>query len=275
MGSDEAFDSTYVGCPDVAIYKYSDHDQVGAGNEIGFFVDLENFGDGPANQVTVSDPLPSGVGVSWSIDSGNSTSGWTISGTPPTQTLVYGPTSLSGNDLAYAHVVSGTTIDSCGPYPNMASFATANAGSGSASASASVVGCPPPFRTLGDRRGLRRRDRHQRAGRNVLPAELHRPVHGRHVGLAHRDPGPRLEVHGLVRGLFRQRDLRPRDDGGPLGHGDLLPTVTVRRAAGDRSDAREGEGEDRQGSLQGREDHETSSDEQEEGPRPRAEAQAG
>jgi uncharacterized repeat protein (TIGR01451 family) len=148
MGSDEAFDSTYVGCPDVAIYKYSDHDQVGAGNEIGFFVDLENFGDGPANQVTVSDPLPSGVGVSWSIDSGNSTSGWTISGTPPNQTLLYGPTSLSGNDLAYAHVVSGTTIESCGPYANTASFATANAGSGSASASASVVGCPPPFRTL-------------------------------------------------------------------------------------------------------------------------------
>src|SRR4029077_20617140 len=87
-----------------------------------------------------TDNLPAGTGVIWTIDAGNTDPGWSVSGTPPNQSLVYSPTTLAGSTSTKAHVCSNTTSASCGTYNNTASFTTDNDGSGEAMASEAVLG---------------------------------------------------------------------------------------------------------------------------------------
>jgi uncharacterized repeat protein (TIGR01451 family) len=151
QGSGEASDVVSVsGCPFLEIFKVADANNVPIGAPIGFYVELDNFGDAAATGLTISDPLPSGPGVSWVVDAANSTAGWSISGSPPSQSLVYSPTSLDGGDFVYVHIVSLTSGTSCATLNNTAQFGSANAGTGSSSDSVSLVGCPPPalFHTL-------------------------------------------------------------------------------------------------------------------------------
>jgi uncharacterized repeat protein (TIGR01451 family) len=143
-GSDSA--SVTVNCADVSITKTADAATVTAGSEIGFTVTLANSGSGTANGLTVTDDLPSGDGVSWTIDSANSSPGWSVGGVPPNQSLVYSSPSLAGNSSATVHVVSATDTSSCGVYENTASFGTSNDGSGSDSA-VTTVECPTPTPT--------------------------------------------------------------------------------------------------------------------------------
>jgi uncharacterized repeat protein (TIGR01451 family) len=127
--------------PVVAITKAADAPSLGAGSQIGFTVRLNNTGPVAASGLSVSDNLPAGTDVNWSIDQGNTSAGWSISGSPPNQSLTYSPTTLAGNTSTTAHVVSNTTNNSCGTYANTASFTTSNDGSSSASDSETVV-CP-------------------------------------------------------------------------------------------------------------------------------------
>src|SRR5262249_46410629 len=136
-GSDSASASEAVLCATTSISQTSDAASVSAGSQIGFAVVLSNSGAGMATGLSVSDNLPGGSGVNWTIDPGNSDPGWSVSGTPPNQSLVYSPTTLAGNTTAQAHVVSNTSEESCGTYNNIASFTTDN--SSSATASASLV----------------------------------------------------------------------------------------------------------------------------------------
>ncbi len=150
-GSGEASDDEFVfGCPALFIYKAADANSVVAGASMGFYVEMDNFGDAAATGLTFTDALPSGSGVYWAVDPVNSTGGWSISGAPPNQSLVYSLTSLNADDYVYVHIVSVTSTAACGTYNNTAQFGSSNAGTGSASDSVSVVGCPPPpaFRTL-------------------------------------------------------------------------------------------------------------------------------
>jgi uncharacterized repeat protein (TIGR01451 family) len=141
-GSGQASDVESVfGCPYLAIYKAADVNSVAAGAPMGFYVEVDNFGDGAATGLTITDPLPSGNGVYWAVDGANSTPGWSVSGAPPNQSLVFSPTSLGGNDFVYVHIVSATSGASCGTYNNTAQFGSSNAGTGSSSDSVSVVGC--------------------------------------------------------------------------------------------------------------------------------------
>jgi uncharacterized repeat protein (TIGR01451 family) len=147
QGSGEATDvASVIGCPLPVIFKVADDNLVAAGATIGFNVELLNFGDADVTGLTFTDPLPAGSGVNWTVDNtpGNSTPGWSISGAPPSQSLVYSGTSLLSGDDIYVHVISGTNTSSCGAYNNAAQFGSANAGSESASDSVSVLGCPPP-----------------------------------------------------------------------------------------------------------------------------------
>src|SRR5438132_2977239 len=66
-GNDAA--STTVNCPNLTITKTADDASVNAGSDIGFTVTLSNAGPGSATGVSISDPLPGGAGVDWSIDS--------------------------------------------------------------------------------------------------------------------------------------------------------------------------------------------------------------
>jgi hypothetical protein len=104
-------------------------------------VTLTNAGATAATGLSVTDNLPSGTGVDWSIDAANSDAGWSVAGSPPNESLVYSPTTLDGNASTHVHVVSGTTNGSCGTYNNTASFTTGNDGSGQASDSVMVANC--------------------------------------------------------------------------------------------------------------------------------------
>ena len=135
IGADER--NSFV--PSVSISKTADAAVVSAGSQIGFTITLTNSTSGTATGLQVNDPLPAATGVSWTIDAGNTSAGWAVTGTPPDQSLVYTPTTLTGNTTTTAHVVSNTTSDSCGTYNNAASFRTHNDGSGFASASTTVL----------------------------------------------------------------------------------------------------------------------------------------
>ncbi len=136
-GSDAATET--VLCANLSITKTADAATVSAGSQVGFTVTLNNSDAGTANGLSVTDSLPAGTDVNWTIDAGNTSSGWSVSGSPPNQSLVYTPTSLAGNTSTTAHVVSSTTGNSCDNYHNMASFTTSNAGSGSDAATEVVL----------------------------------------------------------------------------------------------------------------------------------------
>src|SRR5947199_400448 len=125
--------------PDVSVTKTADDASVSAGSQIGFTATLTNSSVTTATGLSVTDDLPAGTGVDWSLDAGNSDPGWSVSGSPPNQSLVYSPTTLDGNTSTKAHVVSDTTGQSCGTYDNTISFTTDNDGSGSASDSETVL----------------------------------------------------------------------------------------------------------------------------------------
>jgi len=125
--------------PDVSVTKTADDASVSAGSQIGFTATLTNSSVTTATGLSVTDDLPAGTGVDWSLDAGNSDPGWSVSGSPPNQSLVYSPTTLDGNTSTTAHVVSDTTGQSCGTYDNTISFTTDNDGSGSASDSETVL----------------------------------------------------------------------------------------------------------------------------------------
>ncbi len=143
-GSDTA--TITVNCPDVTITKTADAASVSAGDDIGFTVTLTNTGAGDATGVSISDALPGGTGVDWSIDSNTPASSCSITGTAPTQTLSCGPATVASGGSITVHVTSHTTSASCGTYDNTASFTTTNDGTGNASAS-TTVDCPDVFVT--------------------------------------------------------------------------------------------------------------------------------
>src|SRR5205807_5056317 len=111
-GSGSASASTTVLCPSVSITKTADAASVTYGSQIGFTVTLSNTGGAASTGLTESDALPSGPGINWSIDAGNTDSGWSVTGSPPNQHLAYSPTTLPANSSTHAHVISGTTGDS-------------------------------------------------------------------------------------------------------------------------------------------------------------------
>ena len=134
-GSDTAKDSVVVNCPIIVITKVADATSVSAGEPIGFTVKVENTGKGTAKGVTVSDPLPTGTGISWSEDP--DAAGWSISG----GNLGFGPVDLAPGDSSSVHISSDTTEDSCKLYDNTASVEWTNKGTGDAKASVEVL-CP-------------------------------------------------------------------------------------------------------------------------------------
>jgi uncharacterized repeat protein (TIGR01451 family) len=123
--------------PAVSIFKTADAASVIPGAQIGFTITVKNTGAAAATGLSVSDNLPAGNDINWSIDGVNTDPGWLITGLPPNQTLTYSPTTLASSTSVKAHVVSSTTTSSCGKYTNTAFLAASSSG-GSATASTTV-----------------------------------------------------------------------------------------------------------------------------------------
>ncbi|MFL5619064.1 MAG: beta strand repeat-containing protein [Gemmatimonadaceae bacterium] len=137
----EGFDVpiTVIRPPNVAIVKTADAASVNAGSQIGFTVTVSNTGPGSATNLAVSDPLPAGTGVSWSIET--PVTGWSITGTAPNQTLAFSSASF-GITSSSVHVISGTTSASCQLYSNTATVTLGNGTAPSPATATTTVGCP-------------------------------------------------------------------------------------------------------------------------------------
>ena len=108
------------------------------GSQLGFTVTLQNSGGGTATGLAFTDALPAGSRRRLDARRPRQRRRLAVSGAPPNQTLVYNPNSLSAGAATHAHVVSTTTVNSCGSYDNDPSFTSDDGGSGSASSTADV-----------------------------------------------------------------------------------------------------------------------------------------
>ena len=128
--------------PSLEITKTADAATVNAGAQIGFSVTVHNAGPGIATATTLSDPLPGGSGVNWSINPAYAGPGsCSITGTAPSQTLGCSFGDLAADASASVHVVSGTSFASCKAYANTATADADNFDPVTASASTTVL-CP-------------------------------------------------------------------------------------------------------------------------------------
>jgi len=126
--------------PVLSLTKTADVPIADAGGQIGFTITVKNAaGAGTALGVAVSDPLPAGQGIEWSIAAGPGTC--SISGQPPSQQLDCSGVSLFAGTMQVIHVVSSTTGSSCGTYTNTATMTTTN-GRGSTKSATTTVECP-------------------------------------------------------------------------------------------------------------------------------------
>jgi uncharacterized repeat protein (TIGR01451 family) len=142
-----------VNCPSLTLTKTADNSSVNAGEQIGFTVTLKNTGTGDATGVTLTDTLPSGGGLNWTLDAAGSTIptgiSCAISNTTPqvlscgTSPATTGTFTLPAGATLKLHVTSPTSSATCAisPVTNTASFGSTNGGSGSKQASV-TINCP-------------------------------------------------------------------------------------------------------------------------------------
>src|SRR5439155_49580 len=116
-----------VNCAVIHITKEADASSVNAGEQIGYVITVSNNGAGVAHNVTVTDTLPTNAGLSWSIDAGGSSSGWSISA----GVLSFGPADLAAGASTHVHFISSPSTALFRSVNNSASVTTANDGSAS------------------------------------------------------------------------------------------------------------------------------------------------
>jgi uncharacterized repeat protein (TIGR01451 family) len=137
LGSAQAADQIAVECSSLALDKVADTAAVAAGQPIGFTMTVRNTGTGLARGAALTDPLPAGAGLAWSVSP--AVQGCSIAG--GVLDCAFGD--IPGGGSRTVHVTSPTTVDSCAAYAN-----TATGTSGSASlqgqAHTTVVCAPKP-----------------------------------------------------------------------------------------------------------------------------------
>jgi uncharacterized repeat protein (TIGR01451 family)/LPXTG-motif cell wall-anchored protein len=147
--------SVTVQCPGLNITKTADADSVDAGSPIGFTVTVSNSGEGTATDVNLSDPLPSGPGITWSIagstgadtltctvDSGDLTCSGSLAPGASHVVHVTSPTQWTGSGESEVNSCLGGP-DEDGIYPNTATVSASNVSQSPPPASAQTqVLCP-------------------------------------------------------------------------------------------------------------------------------------
>ena len=139
-GSAHAGDNVVVQCPSLSITKTADATTVSAGSAIGFTITVSNAGPGTASTVTLSDPLPTGTGVSWSIDGGTGQALCSISGSPQSLSCNFG--AMASSTSYTVHVTSATAFASCKAYQNTATASLGNGTAPSPATATTTVQCP-------------------------------------------------------------------------------------------------------------------------------------
>jgi uncharacterized repeat protein (TIGR01451 family) len=111
--------------PDVRVTKVADSPTVNAGSQAGFTVTVSNVGVGDLANVTLTDPLPSGI--LWSIAPGGNLSGnFELAGAQGSQTLSLIPNlALASNSAPISVHIVGTT-GGTGTLTNTATVAASN-----------------------------------------------------------------------------------------------------------------------------------------------------
>ncbi|MBK9711344.1 MAG: DUF11 domain-containing protein [Kouleothrix sp.] len=125
-----------VNCPNVTVVKTADSGTINAGEVAAFTIVVSNSGTGTAYNVTLTDPLPSGV--SWSISP--AVTGCDIQ----SGTLSCSFASLAAGDSVTIHISGVTDAADCGVLSNTATVAASNeANTGDNSSTAKItVQCP-------------------------------------------------------------------------------------------------------------------------------------
>ena len=129
-----------IASPNLSVTKTADSASVNVGDTVGFTVSVANSttgGTGTANTVALSDPLPAGAGVNWSISPAFTGPGTcAISGGVGAQVLNCSFGNLAPAIGASVHVSSSTTAN--GSLSNTATITAANNATLTASATISV-----------------------------------------------------------------------------------------------------------------------------------------
>ena len=136
-GGESNVASVTVNCPDLTVSKTADAATVSAGDPIGFTITAHNNGPGTAHGTTITDPLPTGPGISWTIAAQTPSGSCAIGGS----TLTCSIGDFAPGATVTVHVISPTTSASCAGYDNTATATATNAPSASGSASTTVQ-CP-------------------------------------------------------------------------------------------------------------------------------------
>src|SRR5882757_6292944 len=136
-GGESNVASVTVNCPDLTVSKTADAATVSAGDPIGFTITAHINGPGTAHGTTITDPLPTGPGISWTIAAQTPSGSCAISGS----TLTCSIGDFAPGATVTVHVISPTTSASCAGYDNTATATATNAPSASGSASTTVQ-CP-------------------------------------------------------------------------------------------------------------------------------------
>ena len=155
MGGNAIFYNQPVPAPSLAVVKTADNGTVEAGTNIGFGITVSSTGPGTATAVTLSDPLPTGAGISWSIDS-------QPAGNPCS--IVANVLSCAFGDMpagtdATVHISSPTTTASCATYTNTASASASNHATVTSTAT-TIVRCQPPGEFAGCTPGFWKQKQH-------------------------------------------------------------------------------------------------------------------
>ena len=134
-GVDAVEDATTitVQCPDLSVVKTPDGQTVNAGSPISFDVVVSNAGPGIAKGVTLSDALPAGTGIDWSVAAGYPTGqgglvppNCTVSGALGSEELDCASVDIGAGQGYTVRVTSGTTAASCTDYDNEATASASN-----------------------------------------------------------------------------------------------------------------------------------------------------
>ncbi len=148
--------------PRLALVKSAGAASVEAGSPISFTLTLTNSGDAPATGVTLTDALPAGPGLSWTVSP--AVAGCTISGSPQALTCSFASlapsASVSVTVVSATQSASGTVststygghtpapTPSCGVYRNTGRVTASNHGAVSSNEAVTEVKCSTPKLTL-------------------------------------------------------------------------------------------------------------------------------